>query len=314
MRRMIRMAAVITVTLACASTQAQDYPARSVTFLSSVSGSSGAFVRAVLDKARENNGSPPFVFEQRLGGGGAPALQALKSAPADGYTLGITYASAMNLNPLVNKDLAIDPLRDFLPVTNLMTLGVVLNTREDFAGKDVRDLVAMAKAKPGGIRVGVIGAGNKSWLALLQERTGAKFLDVPYKISTDAMAAVMGGQIEAYFDAPSTLAGQRGKLKALVYGGVTPSLQLPGVPLMRDLYNFDLLSWFAVVAPAGTPPNAVNWMSRELARAIKDPKVREVIENGGFSALGSTPEELAKLLRAEVEANAEIVRKYPDIR
>jgi tripartite-type tricarboxylate transporter receptor subunit TctC len=294
---------------------AQSYPAKQVVFISSVAGgSSDAYMRAVLEKAKENTGSPPLVFEPRPGGGGAPALQALKGATPDGYTLGITYASALNLNPLINKDLGIDPLKDFIPVTNLMTLGVTIAVREDFPGKDIRDLVAMAKAKPGSVRIGVFGAGNKSWMAMLQERTGAKFLEVPFKGTTETMTAVYGGHIEAYYETPSALIGQKGKLKPLVNGGLAPSPLLPGVPTMRELYNFDQLSWYAVIAAAGTPQNVITWMSRELARAVKDPKVREIVEKGGFTVLGNTSEEFAKMLRADLEANAEIVKKYPDIR
>jgi tripartite-type tricarboxylate transporter receptor subunit TctC len=313
MRRVLLLAAIFAGVPAWMSARAQDYPAHSVTFLTSVGGSSGVFMRLILDKARENTGSPALIYEQRLGGAGAPALQALKSAAPDGYTMGVTFATALDLNPFLHKDLGIDPLRDFVPVTNLVGLGLIIAARQDFPGKDIRDLVAMAKAKPGAVRVGVTGVGNRVWLAMLEERTGARFLVVPYKISTDAIASVMGGQIEAYYDAPSILSGQGGRLKALVYGGPAPSNEAPGVPLMRDLYNFDLTSWYAVVAPAGTPPKAINWMSRELIRAVNDPKVKETVEKAGFTVLGSTPDELGKLMRSEIEANAEIVRKFPDI-
>jgi tripartite-type tricarboxylate transporter receptor subunit TctC len=300
--------------LAGGSALAQSYPTKNVLFLTGVvGGAPEAFQRAIFEKVKENTGAT-FILEPRPGGGGAPGLQAVKAAAPDGYTFGVTYASALNLNPLINRDLGIDALRDFVPVTNLMTLGVVIAARDDFAAKDVRELVAAARARPGQLRIGVFGAGNKSWVAMLEEKTGAKFLQVPFKSSTESVTATLGGHIDVHFETVGTLLGQKGKLKALSFGGLAASQQLPGVPVVRDLYQFDMLSWFAVLAPAGTPASAVNWVSRELVRAQKDPKITTMIESTGFTVLGNTPDEFARMLRAEVEANAEIVKKYPDIR
>jgi tripartite-type tricarboxylate transporter receptor subunit TctC len=254
------------------------------------------------------------VLDARPGGAGAVGLTAVKKAAADGYTLGITYASAINLNPLINKELGIDPLKDFAPVTNLFALGVVIAARADSPARDIRDLVARAKAKPESVSIGIFGAGNKSWIAMLEERTGAKFLQVPYKSTSELVPATLGGYLDAHFETVGTVLAQGGKLKALSFGGYSSSPLLPGVPVVRDLYNFDMLSWFGVVAPAGTPEAAVNWLSREVARAIKDPKITQLIESNGFIPVGNSSEDFAKALRSEVELNGEIVRKYPDIR
>lgn len=293
---------------------AQSYPAKPVVFLTNAPGGAPeAIERSILDKLRENTGGS-FVLEAKPGGGGAVGLQALKGAPPDGYTYLITYASALNLNPLINRELGLDPLKDFVPVTNLFTLGVVLAARADFPANDLRELVAMAKAKPESVRLGIFGAGNKSWVAMLEERTGAKFLQVPFKSTTELVAATLGGHLDAHFETVGTVLAQGGKLKALSFGGEQRLPQLPNAPLVRDLYRFDMMSWFGVVAPAGTPSTATNWIAREVARAIKDPKIVQMIESNGFSPLGNSPAEFARALRGEVEMNAEIVRKYPEIR
>lgn len=293
---------------------ADSYPVKPISFLVSLPGGAPeAIQRAIFEKVRENTGAT-LLFEGRAGGGGSVSLNSVKTAAPDGYTYSLTFASSINLNPLINKELGIDPLKDFIPVTQIMSLGVVIAAREDFAAKDIRDLVAMAKAKPNTVRIGLIGAGNRAWIAMLEERTGAKFLQVPYKSSADLVVATLGGHVDAYFDTVGTMMAQKGKLRALSFGGVTPAPQIPGVPLIRDLYKFDMQSWFGVVARSGTPPAAVNWVSREIARALKDQKIIQMIESNGLTPVGNTPEEFSKELRSEVEMNGEIIKKYPDIR
>lgn len=293
---------------------AQGYPRKPIVFWAPAPGGAlEAIHRAVFDKVRENTGAV-LVFEGKPGGGGAVALQALKAAAPDGYTFALPWASAITLNPLTNKTQNIDPLKDFVPVTTVISLAVVSAAREDFPAQDIRDLVAMAKAKPESVRVGVFGAGNRLWLAQLEEKTGVKFLPVPYKSTTEHLAATMGGHLDTHFETVGTMLAHKGKLKALSYGGSKASPQLPAVPLVRNLYQFDMQSWFGVVAPLGTPPVAVDWVSREINKALKDPKILQLIEANGFTPEGSTPQDFAKMLRAEVAQNGELVRKYPDIR
>jgi tripartite-type tricarboxylate transporter receptor subunit TctC len=293
---------------------AQAYPTKPITFYGlAPGGAPEAMQRAIFEKVRENTGQT-LLWEAKAGGGGAVGLLAVKGAAPDGYTMAITWASAINLNPLINKELAFDPLKDVVPVTNLFSLGVVLAARENFPAKDIRGLVAMAKDKPETVRVGIFGAGNKSWVAMLEERTGVKFLQVPYKTTSELIQQTLGGHLDAHFETVGTIVAQNGKLKALSFGGTAPSKQLPNVPVVRDLYKFDMLSWFGVVAPVGTPPAAIQWVQREIAKAMKDPKVAQMIESNGFTPIGNTPEEFSRELRAEVDQNRELVRKYPDIK
>ncbi len=293
---------------------AESYPSKPISFLVSLPGGAPEGIqRAIFDKVRENTGAT-LLFDARPGGGGAVGLNSVKSAAPDGYTYSLTFASSVNLNPLVNKDIGIDPLKDFVPVTQIMSLGVVIAVRDDFAAKDIRDLVTMAKAKPNTVKIGLIGAGNRSWVAMLEERTGAKFLQVPYKSSADMVIATLGGQVDAYFDTVGTMMAQKGKLRALSFGGASPAPQIPGVPLVRDLYKFDMQSWFGILAKSGTPPAAINWVSREIARALKEPKIIQMIESNGLTPVGNTPEEFMKELKTELELNTEVIRKYPEIR
>ena len=293
---------------------AQSYPTKPITFFGMAPGGTPeAIQRAIFDKVNQNTGAT-LLWQAKPGAGGAVGLGALKAAPADGYTMAITWASATTLNTLINPQLNIDPLKDFAYVTNLFSVGVVLAAKDDFPAKDIRDLVAMAKAKPDTVRVGVFGAGNRAWLAMLEERTGTKFLAVPNGNTAQLIALTMGGHIDVHFETPGTVAAQAGKLKALSFGGDAKSPQVPNAPLVRDLYKFDMMSWFGIIAPAGTPQTAIDWVHREVTKAMKDPAVAKLIETNGFAAIGDTPEHFAKLVREETEQNREIVRKYPDIK
>jgi len=313
MKMMRMMLAAATVALG-GSAMAQTYPTKPIVFYGlAPGGAPEAIQRAIFEKVRENTGAS-LLWEARPGGGGAVGLKALKAAAPDGYTMAVTWASATNLNPIINRDLDIDPLKDFAPVTNMFSVGVVLAAREDFPAKDIRGLVQMAKDKPGTVRIGIFGAGNKSWVAMLEERTGAKFLQVPFKTTSELIAQTLGGHLDAHFETVGTVVAQAGKLKALSFGGTSQSKQLPTAPVVRDLYKFDMLSWFGIVAPRGTPPTAVSWVHREIVRAMRDPKIMQLIESNGFTAIGNTPDEFARSLREEVQQNEELVRKYPDIK
>jgi tripartite-type tricarboxylate transporter receptor subunit TctC len=312
--RIIQAAAMAAALLFAGGALAQAYPSRPVTFIVNVTGGSPeALERTIFEKVKENTGAN-LIFEGRPGGSGAPGLQAVKTATPDGYTLGITYASAINLNPLINRDLGIDPLKDFIPITNLWSLGSVIMARADFPAKDLRDVVAMAKAKPGTVRFGEFGAGNKSLVAMLSDRTGAKFLEVPFKSSSESVQSVLGGFVDVCFETIGTLQGQKGKLKAMSFGGSKPSPLLPGVPTTTEMFGMEMTSWFGAIAPAGTPPAVIAWMSRELQKAIRDPKITQMVENYGFTLVANSPEEFAKALKGEVDANADIVRKFPDLK
>lgn len=312
--QLLKMAIAATALALGGAALAQGYPSKPITFFGlAPGGTPEAIQRAIFDKVNQNTGAS-LLWQAKVGAGGAVGLQALKAAPADGYTMAITYASALALNPLINPQLGIDPMKDFSYVTNLFSVGVVLAAKDDFPAKDIRDLVAMAKAKPDTVRVGVFGAGNRAWLAMLEERTGTKFLAVPNGNTAQLIALTLGGHIDVHFETPGTVVAQAGKLKALSFGGDAKSPQVPNAPLVRDLYKFDMMSWFGIIAPAGTPQSAIDWVHREVTKAMKDPAIAKLIETNGFAAIGDTPEQFAKLAREETEQNREIVRKYPDIK
>jgi tripartite-type tricarboxylate transporter receptor subunit TctC len=293
---------------------AQSYPARPIVFLDNIPGGpQEALKRAILAKIKDNTGAI-LVYEARGGGGGAPALQVLKNAAPDGYTFGLTYQSALTLNTLMFGDLGIDPLKDFVAVSKLWFAGNVWSARADHPAKDLRDLVAMAKARPESVKVGVFGAGNRFFVAQLEEKTGAKFLQVPYKALSDGTIALLSGQIDAAFDGISSVQGQKGKLKILTYGSDPRLPQFPDVPTARELYGIDTGSWVGLIAPARVGQEQINWVAREIGRAMKDPNIAQIMNNQTYTVIANTPAEFTSQLRAEVDENRTLIQKYPDIR
>ncbi len=137
---------------------------------------------------------------------------------------------------------------------------------------------------------------------------------MPFKSSTETVTSLLGNHIDIAFETVGTLLGQKGKLKALSYGDAKPSPLLPGVPTVPEMYKFSMVSWFGFYAPAAVPAPVVTFVAREVPRAMKDPKIAQLVESNGFSVLANTPDEFSKMLRAEIEANADIVRKFPDIK
>lgn len=306
--------AVIASAFICGGAFAQAYPSKNITVLDNVTGGpQEAVKRAILAKVKDNTGVN-MIYEGRPGGGGAPGLQAIKNAAPDGYTIGVTYASALNLGPLINTETGLDPLRDFVPISKVWNAANIWIGRTDHPAKDVRDLVAMAKAKPNTIKIGLFGAGNRLFVALLEEKTGAKFIGVPYKSTGDTQTAVLGGHIDAAFDVPSVPAGQGGKMKAFLYGVNPTPPQLPGVPSTVDVYGLETSSWTGFLAPAKTPPEQINWLARELVRATKDPSITKFLQDNMLPVVAGNPVDFANELKKEVEEYRAALKRFPDIR
>jgi tripartite-type tricarboxylate transporter receptor subunit TctC len=306
-----RVAVAIGTSIFVALALAQPYPTKTITVISNVvGGGPEAAQRAVFDRVKEVTGVS-VVYEGRPGGAGAPGLQATKRATPDGYTFGVTYASALNLNPFVSPELDLDPLKDFLPVTNLMSLGILIGARADFPVTNLNDLLAQGKARPGAIRFGISGAGNRSYLAMFKDRTGAEFLAIPTSGAAQALQLMLGGNLDVFFTTVGQVTSQAGKLKPVAWGGARPNAALAGVQLVREVFpGVDLTSWFGVVAPARTPPPAIAWVQRELSRAVRHPPVAAVVEKLGFDVVGDTTEEFGKQLREEIELMRELVKKF----
>jgi len=289
---------------------AQAYPSRNISVISGLGGAIDTPVRLVMEKLKENTGAN-YIIEPRPGANGALGLIPVRNAAPDGHTLAWTYASAITLNPFMTKGLGFEA-KDFTPITILVSIGSVIAVKADHPASTLRDLIEAARAKPESVKIGYSGAGTRVALLSIEEKAGVKFLLVPYRTNAEGVAGTLGGVTDAHVDTVATLLAQAGRLKALSFGGATRSARLPNVPTVREMVpGVDMSSWFAIVGPAGMQPDTVNWLNRELVRALRDPQVAEAVLKNGFDPVGNTAADFSAVMRAEVETNRAIAIKFP---
>ena len=227
-----------------------------------------------------------------------------KSAP-DGYTIFLGSLSSLVLNINAHKSMPYDPFRDFAPVSMFFSTPLYLVVNPQLPVKSVAEFISYAKANPGKLSFGSIGTGSSLHLAgeMFKLAADIDMLHVPYKGSVPAVTDLLGGQIQAIFDAPTSSLPQvrAGKLRVL---GVTSAQGASGkrdVPAISETVpGYDASFWFAIVAPAGTPPAIVNRLSTEINDILKIPALRERYRSNGVELIGSTPESLAAQMQADL--------------
>lgn len=287
---------------------AQSYPSRPVTVISNLGGAIDTPVRLTLEKLKENTGAN-YILEPRPGANGALGLSPVRRAAPDGYTLAWTYASAMTLNPYMTKGLDFEA-KDFTPITILVSLGSVIAVKAESPANTLRDLIDAARAKPESVKVGYSGAGTQVALLTIQEKANVKFLLVPYRSNAEGIAGTLGGVTDAHVDTVATLLANA-RLKAVSFGGPTRSARLPNVPSVREMVpGVDMSAWFAIVGPPGMSADTVNWLNREIVRALRDPQVSDAISKAGFEPVGNSTADFANIMRAEAESNRAIAVKF----
>ena len=286
---------------------AQNYPARPIRFIVPyVAGGAGdIFARTLGQKFYEAMGQT-VVIDNRPGANGIIGTDLVAKSPPDGYTIVMGNSAPFVLNPSLYSKLPYDPVRDFAPVSQGTYYAYVLVVHPSVPAKNIQELVAYAKAKPG-LAYGSTGLGGANHLAgeFLAAMTGIKLTHVPYKGSAAALADVLGGQLPMMFDTPITSIPQlrAGKIRAIGFSGNRRAPQLPDVPTLDEagLKGFEVSSWQAILAPAGTPKAVVDRLYRETAKALKSPDVIERLgTQGGNELVGSTPAEFAAVIKAEI--------------
>ena len=255
----------------------------------------------------------PIVIENRGGAGGAVGTDlAAKSAP-DGYTFLFTLSSH-TINPLLYK-LGYDVERDFVPVTMIVSVPQLIAANPGAPATTLRDMVAAAKKDPGKYAYASVGNGTPSHIAgeLLKLRTGIHMVHVPYKGGGPAVTDTVSGQVPFLFvTAPAALGQVRaGRLRPLAVTTLKRTPAAPDVPTVAEELNlpdFEVDSWYAMFAPARTPPAIVARVQKEAARVVHLPDVKQKLLEQGADSIGSTPEELDKVVKAELKRWADVIR------
>jgi len=293
---------------------AQDWPTKPVRFIVPYppGGGTDVIARIVQNRLQETIGQP-IVIENRGGAGGALGTEAAARSAPDGYTFLFTLSSH-TINPLLYK-LNFDTERDFAAVTLIVSVPQLIAANPASPIKSMQDLVAMAKAEPGRLAFASVGNGTPSHIAgeLLKLKTGIDILHVPYKGGGPAVADTIGGQVPLLFvTMPAAMSHVRaGKLRPLAVTTIKRNPGAPEIPTVAEalkIPDYEVDSWYALFAPAKTPPAIIARMQQAVARTIQLPDVKQKLLEQGGDTVGSTPEALDDIVKSELRKWADVIR------
>jgi tripartite-type tricarboxylate transporter receptor subunit TctC len=284
--------------------EAQTYPSKPVKLMVPFpAGSATDQIARVVGAELQGALGQPFVVENKAGAQGAiAAAEVAKSAP-DGYTLMVGTNTPLAANPSLFKKLSYDPVKDFAPVARLGTISFMIMVRPDFPAKNFKEFLAHARANPGKLSAGYGSAGSQVSQAMLRSMGKIDFVDVPYKGLPQAITDVMGGTLSFTFaDLANGLAQQKGgKLRGLAVTSAKRSALAPELPaIAEELPGYELIAWFALVAPAGTPPAVVARLHERTATALAKPDVAARFANLGTDVAPMNPRELGSFIQSEI--------------
>jgi tripartite-type tricarboxylate transporter receptor subunit TctC len=299
-----------------ASSQAQPvYPTKPIRMLVGFppGGSTDVLSRQIGQKLAESVGQQ-IVIDNRAGAGGNLASEFTAKGNPDGYTIMMATVASHAINPALYRKLPFDPLRDFEPVSLVATYPLLLAINPSVQARTVKDLIALAKAKPGALRFASSGAGSPGHLSgeIFKSSAGVDLLHVPYKGGAPANVAVLSGEAQLTF---ATLPGmmpfvKAGRVTAAAVTTAKRSPALPDVPSIAEagLPGFDVSSWAGVVGPAKMPKPIVDRLAGEIRKILQAPDMRDRLAAEGANPVGNSPEEFAKFLRVEVALWAKAVK------
>jgi tripartite-type tricarboxylate transporter receptor subunit TctC len=306
---MTRKAALLAaaLVLACPAAHAQTYPAKAITLVIpfAAGGSNDIVGRAIGKKLTEAWGQP-VVVENRSGAGGLIGSADVAAAAPDGYTL-LLISSTFTINPAIRKRMPFDTTKDFTPVAFIAHSPLLFVASKDLPVKSAKDLLALARSKPGQITYASAGPGSINQIAaeLIALSAGIKLMHVPYRGGAPALNDLIGGHVDVYVSSlPQVLQlAQNGQARALAVTSVKRTALLPDVPTLDEagISGFDLSSWWGIVGPAGMPADVVNALNAEISKMLNSPELSTFLSNEGAEAEAMTPRQFGDLMRLETE-------------
>lgn len=276
-------------------------------------GGNDVIARVIGQKLSDRWGQA-VVIDNRAGANGIVGLQALMQSPADGYTLAVGAAGPLAVNPSLYARLPYDPVKDFAAVTNLVNYPLLLVVHPSVPVKTTRDVVTLAKAKPGQLSYASPGSGNSGHLAgeLFNSMAGVNTLHIPYKGQGPALTDLLSGQVHMLYSSIPSVINQvkTGQLKAIAVGSAKRLPSLPDVPTIAEsgVPGYEAYSWVGLVAPANTPSDIVHKIYRDVSDILKQADVADKLNQQGALPVGDTPEEFSQYIKAEVAKWGQVVR------
>lgn len=295
--------------------QSGSYPNKPIKFIVPYPPGGGTDVIArIVQEPLSSNLGQQVIIENRGGAGGSIGSEAAARSAADGYTVLFTLSSH-TINPAIYPKLTFNTEKDFLPVVTIASLPQILVANPDFPAKNVKDVIDMAKAKPGTVAYASVGNGSPGHLAGAMMAGGAnvKMTHIPYRGGGPAVTDVMGGQVPLLWVSIPAAANfvKAGKLKALAVSTTKRSAVFPDVPTMIEsgFKDFEVDSWYAMFVPANTPKAAVDRLNAAANKVLASPEVKEKLLNQGAEAVGGSPEALGRVVKAELVKWDKVVKE-----
>lgn len=311
----VRALAIVAASVLAASAGAQTWPSRTVRIIVPFAPGGGAdTVSRVLAEQFNKNIANEFVVDNRSGAAGTIGATIAARAAPDGYTF-LVSAFEMSINPTMRSKLKYDPFKDFVLISDLAHANYILACHPSVPVKTVKELIALAKARPGVLNYGSsgTGGGNHLTVELFSAMAGIKWVHVPFKGSAASITAVISGEIDCTIGSTNAVGPhvKSGRVRGL---GVTGSKRAPGFPKLPKISEagvpgFTVNGWYGFYAPAGTPPAIIRRVSTETRRAMLSPEAKEKLRILGNEPVASSPKEFEALLRAETAKWAKLIKE-----
>ena len=294
---------------------AQTYPSKPIRFVVPFpAGGAGDLVVRPLAQKLSERWREPVVVDNRSGASGALGLQIAANAPADGHTLALGTASTHSINPALHRDLPYDPVKDFAPIALLIVIPNVLVAHPSLPVTSVKDLVTLAKARPGQLNYSSYGQGSIAQLAaeMMKNTAGLNIVHVVYKGAPQGLSAVIANEVQLSF--PSVATGfpqvKAGRLKGLAVTSRARTPLMADTPTMVEagIPGFEATSWLGTFFQRGTPKAIVNRVHAETVKILRIPEVKTGFESQGFEVIGDGPDEFQKFIRSEQRKYAQVVK------
>jgi len=293
---------------------AQDYPTQTIKLISSfgAGGGSDIVARIIAPRLQDKLGQA-VVVENRPGAGGLLGNEAVANSPKDGYTLGVQTAGQI-ITPVMTKNVRFEPVESFDWIGQIAVAGLLIVVRPDYPHKDIRSLVAAAKAEPGKIVFASPGFGATQHLAaeLFKQVAGVDMLHVPYRTSPEALASLISKNTDVLFDTMTALLGQAqsGQVRALAITGKERDPAAPDIPAAVEsgvVPNYDVTTWYGLYGPKGMPPAVIAKLNKALNEILQEPETRDRLGKTGVIVKSSTPEAWHQFMVSEY-------KKWSDVR
>ncbi len=314
MNKLIRCLVTVVGALALSSSFAQTWPSKPIRFINPYApgGFGDTVARPMFDQLAQALGQP-IIVESQAGANGTLASNAVAKAAPDGYTMLIANLGPIAMNPALYPTTTVDPLKVFVPITQLVSGPLVILAHPDFPAKTLQELIAYARTHPGKVSYGSVGPGSTTHLAgeLLALKGKLDLLHVPFKGAAPVITNLLGKQVDIGIVNISLAKPHidAGRLRPIAVTTLKRSSILPGVPTVAEaLPGFEVNPWWGLMAPAGTPAQVITRVEQEMIRILKEPAIAAKLRDSGLEPEGTTAAEYGKLIASDINQWREVVK------